>query len=268
MAVTKSWEREISLKLADIATPPERRTELWWLAGASALVACGLILVGAAKARDFGKSGDLLNLNAVADRDQLLPFLLLVPMEKRAPAAAAIFDYLQSHPSLQNVGALRSGQPFKAADGLLPGAQLAKLKPLLIVRTPRQFFEQYLLWCLLYFGAFWLVHLAWRWRRFRGDPALLAVLHLLTGIGLMLAVSLRDPLRDTLDFRKFAWGVAAGCVLLLLPLLRFFHHHNFARLTYTPLFAALTLFLLLLIRGSGPTGSDAKVNLGPFQPVE
>src|SRR6202007_1752251 len=37
---------------------------------------------------------------------------------------------------------------------------------------------------------------------------------------------------------------------------------------YTPLFAASALFLLLLVFGKGPAGNDAKVNLGPFQPVE
>ncbi len=37
---------------------------------------------------------------------------------------------------------------------------------------------------------------------------------------------------------------------------------------YTPLFAALALFGLLLRFGRGPAGNDAKVNLGPFQPVE
>ncbi len=42
----------------------------------------------------------------------------------------------------------------------------------------------------------------------------------------------------------------------------------FARWIYTPLFAAVGLFLALLVMGSGPTGSDAKVNLGPIQPVE
>ena len=47
-------------------------------------------------------------------------------------------------------------------------------------------------------------------RRLRDLPAI----HLLTGIGLILAVSLRDPLRDTLEFSKFAWGVALGCLVL------------------------------------------------------
>jgi cell division protein FtsI/penicillin-binding protein 2/cell division protein FtsW (lipid II flippase) len=272
--ITKSWEREVSLKLADQSTPVERQVELRWLVSASVLVACGLVLVCAAKVREFPEgsarlaAGDYLNLNSVSDPDQIQPFLLAISdPASRALASQTIFDYIHSHPALSNDGALArlrlSGE--RVGGERLP---LAKLKPLLVVRTPREFFEQYVLWCLTYLASFWVVHLLWRWRRFRGDPVLLPVLQLLTGIGLMLAVSLRDPLRDTLEFRKFAWGSALGCALLLLPLLRFFHHQNFARLTYTPLFTALALFVLLLVRGSGPTGSDAKVNLGPFQPVE
>jgi cell division protein FtsI/penicillin-binding protein 2/cell division protein FtsW (lipid II flippase) len=267
--ITKSWEREISVKLADHSTPVERRIELRWLACASMLVACGLVLVCAAKVRDFPEAsarlvaGDLLNLNAISSSEQILPFLLVIsdPAERES-ASGTIFEYVQSHSPLSNDGALAR---LRAGADRIP---LAKLKPMLVVRTPREFYEQYVLWCTIYLASFWMVHFLWRWRRFRADPAILPALQLLTGIGLMLAVSLRDPLRDTLEFRKFAWGVALGCALLLLPLLRFFHHQNFAKLTYTPLFVAMGLFLLLLFRGTGPTGSDAKVNLGPFQPVE
>ena len=56
-------------------------------------------------------------------------------------------------------------------------------------------------------------------------------------------VSLRDPLRDTLEFKKFAWGVLLGCATLLLPLLRPFQYRSFSRWVYTPLIAALALFL-------------------------
>ncbi len=76
----------------------------------------------------------------------------------------------------------------------------------------------------------------------RGDFAILPAIHLLTGIGLILAVSLRDPLRDTLEFSKFAWGVALGCLVLLLPSLRAFHYQRFSAWCYTPLFGALALF--------------------------
>src|SRR5688572_2450575 len=40
------------------------------------------------------------------------------------------------------------------------------------------------------------------------------------------------------------------------------------RVQYAPLFVAFLLSALLMIFGSGPTGSDAKVNLWGFQPVE
>ena len=238
--------------------------ELPWLAAASFLVACGLVLVCLAKTRDFQEAreriarGELANLNAIDDRDHLASVLLAIPDPgARESAADIIIEYVRSHPNLPNDGAL--------ARIRLP---IAKLKSVLIVRLPRDFLEQYVLWAIIYLASFWIVHLAWRRMRFRGDPTILPALQLLTGIGLMLAVSLRDPLRDTLEFRKFAWGVALGCALLLLPLLRVFNHQNFARLTYTPLFTAFGLFVLLLVRGSGPTGSDAKVNLGPFQPDE
>ena len=43
---------------------------------------------------------------------------------------------------------------------------------------------------------------------------------------------------------------------------------RFSSWCYTPLFIALGLFILLLRFGTGPAGSDAKVNVGPVQPVE
>ena len=163
-----------------------------------------------------------------------------------------------------------ASQPPKPRKGELSIALLpvARLKPLLAVRTPREFLLQFAAWIALYLASFWAVHFIWRWRGFRGDPAILPALHLLTGMGLILAVSLRDPLRDTLEFGKFAWGVALGCAILLLPLFRFFDHRRFSRWVYTPLLASFLLFVALMTLGSGPTGSDSKVNLGPFQPVE
>src|SRR6185369_7069876 len=108
----------------------------------------------------------------------------------------------------------------------------------------------------------------WRLMAFRGDTAFLPALQLLTGFGFLLMVSLRDPLRDSLEFQKFAMGVFAGCLLLTLPAIRIFDYRRLAGWCYTPLFAALGLFGLLLAFGRGPTGNDAKVNLGIFQPVE
>jgi len=267
MAITRSWESSIALKLDSREVPksPERRHEFRWLLGASLLVACGLGLVLLAKTEDFAEArtrladGELLNLNAISSPDQLLPPLEFIDDSSRRQAVAEQFvAFLKEHRPVANVGSLAH----------LRLARISRIKPLLVVRTPKEFLQSFTLWIGLYLSAFWIVHLSWRWRRFRGDAAILPALHLLTGIGLILMVSLRDPLRDTLEFRKFAWGAVLGCSLLLLPLLRAFQYRHLVRWVYTPLIVAFVLFIALLRLGSGPTGSDAKVNLGPFQPVE
>ena len=263
MAVTRSWGAQVALATEDLQmpVPVERRRELWWMLGCSVFVAIGLFLVFSAKTQDFGRlqEGSTLNLNTVSSVEQLSPFLQVLPEAEREAAAESIFSYLERHRPLPNVGALARVRPH------LP---LSRLKPLFLVRTPTEYRKQFALWMGIYFAAFYLVHLAWRLRRFRGDPTILPALHLLTGLGLTLAVSIRDPLRDTLELSKFAWGVTAGCCFLLLPLLRAFDYRRFSRWTYTPLLAAFALFGALVVFGSGPTGSDSKVNLGPFQPVE
>jgi cell division protein FtsW (lipid II flippase)/cell division protein FtsI/penicillin-binding protein 2 len=275
MAVTKTWEARAAASFAfeDAPKPWERRREAWWLAGASLLVSCGLALVVFAKTQDFPEleerlaHGELLNLNAVTQAEQLVPALQVIPdSSMRSAVAERIAEYVAAHRPVPNAGVLaRIHYGDVGAKFRFP---LGKVKPLVVVRTPREFFRAFVEWSLLYLAAFWVVHLAWRARRFRGDPAILPALQVLTGMGLILMVSLRDPLRDTLEFQKFAWGAVLGCAVLLLPLLRISDYRNFSRWVYTPLLAALALFLALLRLGSGPTGSDAKVNLGPFQPVE
>jgi cell division protein FtsI/penicillin-binding protein 2/cell division protein FtsW (lipid II flippase) len=261
MALTKSWEHQVRTDIAQVVTArrKDRRVRGFWLLAASLMAAAGLALVFFAKTQDFPDEqarldrGELLNLNTKPDAQRLLPFMA-------SPAQAdSVAEYLKRSEPLPNVGALAR---------IRPRLPLAKLKPLLVVRTPAEFRRQYAEWIGVYFAAFLLVWLVWRWRGFAGDPSLLPALQLLTSIGLILAVSLKDPLRDTLEFRKFAWGVAAGCLLLLLPLLKPFASRDYSKLVYTPLIAAFALFALLVGFGSGPTGSDAKVNLGPFQPVE
>jgi cell division protein FtsI/penicillin-binding protein 2/cell division protein FtsW (lipid II flippase) len=228
-----------------------------WLIAASFFVAAGLAIVFAAKTQDFASveeklaHGGLVNLNAVQSPDDLIPVL-----KSRVETAPRVLEAIERHRPLRNTGVLARVLP------------LAKVKPLLIVRTPRQFRLEFLRWAALYFAGFYLVALAWRLTRFRGDRDFLPALHLLTGIGFALMVSLRDPLRDTLEFHKFALGVFLGCLLLILPALKPFHYLRLSDWCYTPLFLALGLFGLLLAFGKGPAGNDAKVNLGPFQPVE
>jgi cell division protein FtsW (lipid II flippase) len=214
-------------------------------------------MVFAAKTQDFASveqklaHGGLVNLNTVQNPDDLMGLL-----KSREDTAGAVFAAIERNRPLRNTGVLARVLP------------LAKLKPLLVVRTPRQFRLEFLRWALLYFAGFYLVALAWRLTRFHGDRAFLPALHLLTGMGFALMLSLRDPLRDSLEFHKFALGVFLGCLLLILPALKPFHYLRLSDWCYTPLFLALGLFGLLLAFGRGPAGNDAKVNLGPFQPVE
>jgi cell division protein FtsI/penicillin-binding protein 2/cell division protein FtsW (lipid II flippase) len=258
MAVTRSWAAPGSRPaVVAIDTPRAPRGEWLWLVGASLFVAAGLAMVFAAKSQDFAAverklaHGELVNLNTVQGPEDLVPVL-----KSRADTAGRVFEVLQRARPLRNTGALARVLP------------LSRFKPLLVVRPPREFQREFLFWAGLYFAGFYLLAGVWRLTRFRGDRSFLPALHLLSGMGIALMLSLRDPLRDTLEFHKFALGVFLGCLLLILPALKPFHYQRLSDWCYTPLFLALGLFGLLLVFGKGPAGNDAKVNLGPFQPVE
>jgi cell division protein FtsI/penicillin-binding protein 2/cell division protein FtsW (lipid II flippase) len=288
MAVTRSWAGAAPALISVREPGPAPSSQWLWLMAASLFVAGGLASVYAAKSIEMEGAERLLNLNTVASADQLLP--LLEPFPNRAErelVAQKTFDYLESVRPVHNVGALAGlrvtvdeiesdprwdavrkrlrAQPKVRRFALLP---LAKLKPLISVRSPAEFRREFFEWSALYFAGFYLVALAWRIAKFRGDRSFLPAMQLLSGIGFVLMASMRDPLRDTLEFHKFAIGVFAGCLLLALPALSFFDYRRLSDWCYTPLFVALALFGLLEKFGRGPAGNDAKVNLGPFQPVE
>jgi cell division protein FtsI/penicillin-binding protein 2/cell division protein FtsW (lipid II flippase) len=264
VAVTKSWTAAGVAPVA-IAVKPDKSPggRIGWTVCASVLVAVGLGMVYSAKTLGFAAAqdrllhGGLINLNTVASADELLPLFESSP--NRTELAQNLFDAAQAAHPVKNVGAVARKLPRRA---------FAQLKPLLVVRTPREFQIEFFKWTGLYFAGFYIVALVWRLARFRGDRSYLPALQLLSGIGLSLMVSMRDPLRDTLEFHKFALGVFLGCLLLALPALKVFDYQRLSDWCYTPLLGALTLFGLLLRFGRGPGGTDVKVNLGPFQPVE
>ncbi len=151
---------------------------------------------------------------------------------------------------------------------LLTAAQLSALRRVVIVRTPSEF-RRSLIWSSVVFViAFYVAHAWLRFRRSTGDTQLLPLLHALCGIGFVMMVSLRDPVRDPMLFVRFAQGVAAGCFLLAAAASFDFERWLGRRLGYLTLAGAVCLSLLLIAFGSGPGTSDAKVNLMGAQPVE
>ncbi len=266
MAVTRSR----SVERAYVRDLPGQRTgwrgrELVLTLVASVLVAVGLYQVHKAKSEGLGEveaglaAKRLLNLNDLGAREELIPALApFFPNSRERDAAAREIYYLSG--SLSNAGGI-------AHLKVLTGEQFRQLKPLVVVRKPAQFQRAFYLWCGIFFGAFWLVHAFWSLRGFQGDQMFLPALLALSGVGLILMVSLRDPVRDNMLFVDFAQGAAAGAVLLAV--LGGFNYERIAgKLSFVPLLASFALSALLVMFGSGPGTSDAKVNLFGFQPVE
>jgi cell division protein FtsW (lipid II flippase)/cell division protein FtsI/penicillin-binding protein 2 len=141
------------------------------------------------------------------------------------------------------------------------------MKPGLLVRTPSQYVANLILWGFAFLAAFYLVHAFWVRSGFAGEQLFLPALHALTGIGFVLMISLRDPLRDTLIATDFAQGVIAGC-LILAAASTVDYDRATGPFSYTPLVLSFGLSVALIVFGTGPGASDAKVNLFGFQPVE
>src|ERR1019366_9503865 len=220
-----------------------RARELLGLLLAGALVALGLHLVYQAKAPGLAEAAQglaakrLLNLNDLSAREDLLPALgTIADAHARTEAARQIY---YASGGLANVGALARIR------GLLTSDQFRQLKPLFVVRRPERFESAFYRWAVAFFVA----------------------LLLLAGAGLILMIALRDPVRDTLLFVDFAQGVAGGC-LLLAAASGLNYERLLGKLSFVPLLASFALSAALVLFGSGPGTSDAKVNLLGFQPVE
>ncbi len=285
---------------------PRRDQEALLLAAALLTLVAGLVLVYLAVAAPFSEveagleRGEILDLNALSQPERLAPHLTFSSDRgERAFLAGRIFQHLTrpgAEPAanvgelgklrvgaadLAKAGAPRLAQRLAARQAALPGPEraaatvrlltdeeLQEVKPRLIVRRPAQFRGAFWRWSALQLVAFAAVHLAWRRLRFRGDQVLLPLVALLTGLGLLVMLAVRDPLRDLLLFRSFSGGVALGCLALAAASFLRVEGSRLRKASFLALVAALLLSALLIAFGSGPGASDAKVNLLGFQPVE
>jgi cell division protein FtsW (lipid II flippase) len=259
----------------------------------------------AAVSTEAGSAVRVTNLNAVADAGQLEPALDTVmtnPADRRF-AARELFRFVAAGRDagrrLPNVEAIlgasvpvaaiegtprpsvyidrlrvarenaaRAGRAAPATLGLLTSADLAAIKPALVVRTPAAAARAVVIWGTVYVLAFYAVVVLWRVRAVRGDRLLLATAHLLTALGFAALLTGADPLRDTLLFIRYTVGVLVGLGVMGALSLVDFRKTAFLKLSYVPLLGALFLSMLLIVFGRGPGTSGAKVNLGPVQPIE
>ncbi len=282
-----------------------RGAELLGLIAGSIVVVSGLVLVYRAKVHNAGEvEKNTLNLNELVGPQQLIPYLGMVAgAADQDFIARHIYDVKRHGETFSNVGriarlrvtegelararglselpkrlaearARRSARELRGGEGerelsipLLTAAEFAQMKPNFRVRDAGEYGTRVVVWSVLFFVAFYAVHVMWRVRGFGGDTLIVPVIQALCGIGLILMIGLRDPLRDNLLFADFTQGVIAGCAALVVFSVPDYER-QFRKLSYVPLVGALLLAIALGIFGSGPGGSDAKVNLFFFQPVE
>ena len=265
MAITRSRAEDRAEILRSTAPREWRARELQLSLLAALVVATGLYFVHYAKTGNFSEiekglaARQLLNLNDLPSRESLLP--VITPyFAKQSDRDAVSRNIYSLSGSYSNVGTILTKK-------FVSGEQLHQLKPLFLVRSPAFFQRTYYRSIALYFAAFLMAHLWWSIRGFRGDQTFLPATLLLSGIGLIEMISLRDPVRDNMLFSGFTQGLVIG--VLLMALASSLDYERLAgKLSYVPLLASFALSVLLILFGSGPGTSDAKVNLFGFQPVE
>jgi cell division protein FtsW (lipid II flippase)/cell division protein FtsI/penicillin-binding protein 2 len=160
------------------------------------------------------------------------------------------------------------GNPGAATVPVLSASDLASFKTSVAVRTPGQYRRRVIVLVAVFVLAFWVAHAVRSRRGTIGDAVLLPAVQLLTGLGLMAMLAIRDPLRDMVIAATMAGGIAAGCAIWTAVSVVDFEDPRLRRAALPLLAAAVALALALLLFGSGPAGSGARLNLLGVQPVE
>ncbi len=100
-----------------------------------------------------------------------------------------------------------------------------------------------------------------------GDGYLVPLTLLLSGMGIILLYSLKDPLRDAAAYENHVKGILLGsAVMLIASRLRPEARNRLHRYQYVWALSAILLTTGLFLFGSGPQG--VRLNLFHFQPVE
>jgi cell division protein FtsW (lipid II flippase)/cell division protein FtsI/penicillin-binding protein 2 len=268
--------------------------EMLGLVAASLVVSLGLGLAVRGRLQTPVRDGadSVVHLQTLTSPAPLVPILTTIESEAERVAVAERIYRRATDPAdpLEHVGglaALTASEAERKADRrlvqvreraearhtagpvrLLSAADLAALKPHVAVRTDGDYLSRVVRAIAAFLAAFWLAHLVRRWRGAADDPVLLPIVLMLSGLGLMSMITLRDPLRDAILASTFVGGVCAGLIVLMAAAEIDYESSALRHTVLLPLTAALGLAAMLLLMGSGPGTSGVKVNLFGVQPVE
>lgn len=166
----------------------------------------------------------------------------------------------------------RRGHEFNAVYDLKRAAALQNVpsSPIddrFVARLPGDVSRGFLGGTALFLLAFFLMHGLLRKAAPEADPFLLPLVAFLSGMGLMMLYTVKDPYRDTFVFVSQVWGIALyGLVALAFPLLRVFAQIPLRRYQYA--YAAVSAGLMLLLIGAGGGPGDVHIRVFGFEPVE
>ena len=229
-----------------------RKTEALLLLAVQIVLIAGLALVFFGKKATTDYAPTDVNVNT-ASAQMLAAALNVGPATANALVKARGRGWV-------SVYSLRHAKALKNADVTVNSSAL-------VVRTPADAAKLFWVGVLAFLAAFWLAHGALRKTAPSADPFLLPWVALLSGLGLMLVYSVKDPYRDTPAFSGQVWGVAVyGILALLVPLMRPFGRLNLRRYQYVYAGLAALLMLGLLVLGHGPGGIH--IQLFGVEPVE
>lgn len=231
---------------------PLRKTEFLLLLAVQIVLVFGLALVFFGKKATVDYPPQEVNINT-ATASQMAQALSI----EKSMAQSLVMARGHGWPSVYS---LRHAKVLK-------NIPTAPIDDRFVARTQREAALAFWSGIIAFLLAFWLAHLILRKAAPKADPFLLPFTALLSGLGLMLVYSVKDPYRDTQAFTGQVWGVALyGMVALILPLTRPFGRLPLRRYQYAYAGAAILLMLGLLILGHGPGGIH--IQLFGVEPVE
>jgi len=236
------------------ASLSKRSQEALLLLAVLFVTVCGLLLVYNGKTATTPYPAQSVNINT-ADAGALIDALGI-----DAQAAQALVQERGARGGFGSVNALRHAKALR-------GIALPPPDPRLVARSQSEVARAFFGGLAGFLFAFALAHILVRRFAARADPFLLPLTALLSGLGLMMTYSVKDPWRDTFVFGGQVRGIVFwGLLALLVPLTPPFARLNLRRYEYVYALAGVGLMALLLAAGHGPGG--VRIQVFGFEPIE